>query len=276
MSIKNVLVTYNGTESSNAALQAAVLVQKKYGAHLTGILTQCYQTPAAKNAQSWMPKAVFTTIAQLESEERERIRQNFLTATNSIDDDMRHWVAKRGDPSSTVADYSSLFDLTIIGRRDVLNNPDHLDLHPDKIALQSGKPVLVIPKDHQVDNLNDHAIIAWDGRRAACRALSDAMNILETKKIVTILRINTGSSENNLTDISIEEILLRHGIRTKSVTLDTKGASVEKVMLNYLNSIDPTLLIMGAYEHSKFKRRSISPLSSSIIGNTKMTVFMSY
>jgi len=64
----------------------------------------------------------------------------------------------------------------------VLNNPDHLDLDPNRIALDSGRPVLVASKDQALESFNDQAIIAWDGRRTTARALSDAMNILETKK----------------------------------------------------------------------------------------------
>jgi nucleotide-binding universal stress UspA family protein len=278
MSIKNILVTYNGTASSDAAAQAAILIQKKYAAHVTGILTQCFETPAGKNGQSWMPKAIFTAIAQAEKEEREKLKAQFYKITAPvIPADKLHWIAERGDPDSAVADYSSLFDLTVIGRRDVLNNPDHLDLHPDKIALRSGRPVLVIPKDHSIENLNDHAIIAWDGRRAAARALSDAMNILETKKLVTILSVETSKSRHQLSGINIEQVLERHGIKTQSVILKaSKTDSVEKLLIDYLNSVPATLLVMGAYEQSKFRKRSTHSLSNRIMQKTNMTVFMSY
>lgn len=278
MSIKNILVTYNGTESSDAAARAALLMQKKYDAHVTGILTQCYQTPAGKNAQSWMPKAIFTAIMTAEKEERNKLEQQFMQLMEGeIGADKLHWIAQRGDPDATVSDYSSLFDLTVIGRRDVLNNPQHLDLHPDKIALSSGRPVLVIPKDHKVENFNDHAIVAWDGRRSAARALSDAMNILETKKLVTILSVETDKNRHQLTGISLEEVLQRHGIQTETVTLQAKKHDVvETLLVDYLNSVKPTLLVMGAYEHSKFRKQASTPLSNSIMKNTKMTVFMSY
>ncbi|MGB1239416.1 MAG: hypothetical protein ACPG4U_14450 [Pseudomonadales bacterium] len=278
MSIKNILVTCNGTDSSVAALRAAVLMQQKYDAHLTGILTQCKLTPAGKNAQSWMPKAIFSAIAEFEKDERDKLEQQFYSITgDSIAAEKLHWIAERGDPDSAVADYSSLFDITVIGRRDALNNPDHLDLHPDRIALSSGRPVLVVPKDHAVENFNDRAIIAWDGRRAAARALSDAMNILETKKLVTILTVETGNNSHQLTGIKLEDILARHGIASETVTLQVRQpSSVGELIVDYLNSVEPTLLVMGAYEHSKFRRRNTRSLSQSIFSETKMTVFMSY
>ena len=39
MAIKNILVAYNGTESSDCAVRLGLLMANKYDAHLTGVLT---------------------------------------------------------------------------------------------------------------------------------------------------------------------------------------------------------------------------------------------
>jgi len=277
MSIKNILVTYNGTESSDAAAETAILMQKKYDAHITGILAQHLKTPASKNMLPWMPDAIFQAISEAETEERKKIEMRFTaTMQDKISAEYWHWISERGDPNTTVANYSRLFDITVMGRRDVINNPDHLDLQPDRIALLSGRPVLIIPKDNGIENFNDHAIVAWDGGRAASRALVDAMNILETKRLVTILSIDNGRLVKPLAGISVEEALNRHGVMTEVVNLKvTRERNTETVITEYLNSISPTLMVMGAHEHSKFSSRSGGGLSSCIMKKTKMTVFLS-
>lgn len=278
MSIKNILVAYNGTESSDAAAETAVLMQKKYNAHVTGILTQHYKTPASRNVLPWMPEAIFQAISEVELEEREKIEDRFFDTTRKkIPNDHLHWIAERGDPNSTMANYSRLFDITVMGRRDVINNQEHIDFQPDRIALLSGRPILIIPKDNVRENFNDHAIVAWDGGRAASRALIDAMNILETKRLVTILTVDNGRLANPLAGLTIEDTLSRHGVETETVRLQvSRKKGTEGVILDYLNSVAPTLLVMGAHEHSKFSSQNSFGLSSGILNETKMTVFMSY
>ena len=49
--------------------------------------------------------------------------------------------------------------------------------------------MLIVPRDGAPEALGDRAFVAWDGRRSAARALADAMQILETKSLVTILTV---------------------------------------------------------------------------------------
>ncbi len=276
MAIKNLLVAYNGSESSDAALDAALFMRDKYDAHLTGLLAH---NPSAKNqaASSWIPEDVRATIkaaqAQAVKEIEARFRQR--TASHAAQDKI-HWISKRGDGDATVARYARLYDLTIVGRHDAVLSVDQPELHPDTIAMVSGRPVLLIPREFDMETLNEHAVLAWDGKRAAARALADTMQILETKSLVTIVTVGDGEAEYSLPEISVETALQRHGIKTESVNLERNGKSVGHRLLKFLEQTQPRLLVMGAYEHSKFRQSIIGGVTNAVLKKAKGPVIISH
>ncbi len=236
MAIKNLLIAYNGTPSSDAALDFALHMRDKYDAHLTGLLAH---TAGAVNQASvaWIPEDVQKMVAEAQLQNAKDIEAKFKqrVASSSAKDKI-HWVTKRGDGDATLARCARLYDLTIIGRYDAVLGEDQPELHPDMIAMVSGRPVLLVPREFDISTFNEHAVFAWDGKRAATRALSDAMQILETKSLVTIVTVSDGEADSCMPDINIETALQRHGVKTERVLLERKGKSVGKRLLKFLET----------------------------------------
>ena len=276
MAIKNLLIAYNGTESSNAALDFALHMRDKYDAHLTGILAQF---PAAINkaATAWIPKNVQEMVGEAQSQAARDIEAQFhqRIAANSGKDKI-HWISKRGDGDDTLARYARLYDFTIIGRFDAVLGEDLTELHPDMIAMVSGRPVMLIPRGFDMSTFNEHAVLAWDGKRASTRALADAIQVLETKSLVTVLTVNDGQAEVALPEIDVETTLQRHGINTERVIIERKGKSIGKRILKYLDKAEPKLLVMGAYEHSKFRQSIIGGVTSSVLKKARIPIIISH
>ena len=57
MPIKNLLIAYGGSDSSNAALDFALFMRDKYDAHLTGLFAHNF-APVNQNVSSWIPEDV--------------------------------------------------------------------------------------------------------------------------------------------------------------------------------------------------------------------------
>ena len=212
MSVKNLLVPYNGSESSNAALRLAALMHKKHGAHVTGLLA--HQSAQARlEEETWIPADLKTTLRKVEASEHERIKSTFFEfASPAIQDARLHWIERFGNADQTVADYAVMYDLTIAGRRDVLTGHERYELHPDRIAIRSGRPVVIVPRHYSEARIHEHAVLAWDGNRAAANALWAAMAILETKQRVTVLTVTSRKTGKPLPGIDVETALARHGI----------------------------------------------------------------
>jgi nucleotide-binding universal stress UspA family protein len=275
MAIKNLLIAYSGSDSSDAALDAALFMRDKYEAHLTGLLAHKF-APVNPNVNSWIPEDVRESIEKAQAKATKKIAARFKqrTASSSAPDKI-HWISQPGDGNATVARYARLFDLTIVGRYDAIHGEDD-ELHPDIVAMVSGRPVLLVPREFDMSTFNEHAVLAWDGKRAASRALADAMQILKTKSLVTIVTVNDGQSEASLPEINVEMALQRHGVKTEQVNLERNGKSVSYRILEYLEQAQPRLLVMGAYEHSKFRQSLVGGVTSSVLRKAKVPILISH
>ncbi len=276
MAIKNLLVAYNGTESSNAALDAALHMRKVYGAHLTGLLARDVENNH-QAANAWIPKDIQDMVRDAQKKESEVVHQEFIKQTESAGAaDKIHWISKLGHPDATVAKYARMFDLTVVGRYDAVLDGDDTALHPDKITMISGRPVLLVPRDYDMSSFNEHAVVAWDGKRASARALADAMQILEDESRVTVISVADGSAETNLPQMDIETALVRHDVKTEAVTIKKNGRSIGKSILEYLDEAQPKLLVMGAYEHSKFRQSIVGGVTNKVLKKAKIPILISH
>lgn len=276
MTIKNLLIAYNGSDSSDAALEFALLLRDKYDAHLTGLLAHYFE-PINQNISSWIPEDVRENIKKAQVDATKDIEARFKQriASSSAPDKI-HMISRRGDGDATVAKYARLYDLTILGRYDAVHGEDQPELHPDRIAMISGRPVMLVPREFDKSNFDDHAVLAWDGKRASSRALADALQILKTNSRVTIVTVNDGQSEVSLPGIDVETALQRHGVNTEKVNLERKGKSVSYRILEFLEQAQPKLLVMGAYEHSKFRQSIVGGVTSSVLKKAKVPIIISH
>ena len=276
MSIKNLLVAFNGSQSSVAALNVALLMHQKYGAHVTGLLAH-KSDKIQLSEQPWMPENLRKTISQLEDQADTSIRKQFMgLCDDRVQPGKIHWISRKGHADTTVAQYARMFDLVIVGRYDTVLGTSDLNLHPDRIAVRSGRPILVIPKDFQPQRINEHAVIAWDGQRAVARAVFEAMQILETKSLIDVISIEDGRIAKPLDEIGVKTMLERHVDNVSHHKLAVNGSTVGKVMVDFCNKVDAGLLVMGAYEHSKFAHDMFGGVTTDVIRDTRVPVLMSH
>lgn len=275
VSIKNILVAYNGSASSEAAMRLATLMYKKYNAHVTGLLA--HQSAQAKLQQeTWIPKDLKEMLGKVEASEHSKIKDAFLKlARDTIAEDRLHWIETYGSSDQTISDYSLLYDITVAGRRDVLVGHERYEYHPDRIASRSGRPVIVVPREYDVLQIHEHAVIAWDGNRAATHALWASMGILETKQRVTVLKIDTGQTKSPLPGIDVLTALARHGVSAELKILPAINGSTSKPILDYCDAEDAGLLVMGAFQTNSLREKLFGSTSKSLLEKSKIPILIS-
>ncbi|MDF9301962.1 universal stress protein [Tritonibacter mobilis] len=272
MAIKNLLVAFNGNEASESALHVAARMQKKYGAHVTGLLAHEGRRDRFA-ARSWVPDNVRGILQKSIAAEEAEVEARFRKIVADAPQDRVHWISLAGKPDGTVAQYACMYDLTIVGTP-LANDRSEDALHPERIALKSGRPVLIVPSTVDPDSMNRPTVLAWDGQRAAARAMNDAMLILETKQQVDVLSI--GDIRPSLQGIDVIEALERHGITCQRVRRDGSVHRAGRDILTYCKEIDAGLLVMGAFEHSVFREELLGGTTSTVLRHMTLPVLMSH
>ena len=272
MSIYNILVAFNGTHSAIAALKyAASLARDK--AHVTAILA--HSTHEVVNSQgAWVPDAARKIIAQANKEIFDAVEARFKDIQNGLNlGDRLTFQRVPGRVDTVLAESARCYDLLIVGQDNSDRVDEHVMIHPDRIALMSGRPVLIVPRDYDAQAKHAHAAIAWDGGRAAARALSDSLGLLEDKGRVTIVTIGDTPTPRPVSELL--DHLSRHGVTaTHSAIKAVPG--VARALIAYCREQDPCLLVMGAYEHSKFREDLFGGVTARVLKEVPIPVLLSH
>lgn len=279
MTARNILVAFNDSLSSEMALKAALIFQNKYQTHVTG-LSACGLTRLSRQVQGWLPDGVHNALRQAEMQLHTDVAEKWssLVKDNGLPD-KTHWLQLPGDVDTNVIEQGRYFDLIFVGQYDVGTSDRQTILHPDRIALQSGKPVLHIPAGFDPGPVNDHLILAWDGKRAAARALSDALNLLGDTQRISILTV---AEDENEPRASVDQLMLhmqRHGVKAQHLPVVVKRRghrSIAEAIMKACMEHRPDVLIMGAYEHSKFREDTFGGVTETILKEATFPVWMSH
>ncbi|WP_270727524.1 universal stress protein [Shimia sp. Alg240-R146] len=273
MSLKNILVAFNGSEGSVSALKYAAALADET-THVT-VLVAHSDHDIVTSSGMWVPSSARAIIEQANIDFVGEIEARFDALRGELNLGNRlHYRREAGRVDSIISETARAFDLVVIGQdlpTEEVN--EHIFVHPDRIALVSGRPVLIVPQGHDAKATHSHAVLAWDGGRAAARALSDALGLLEDQGHVTVLSVGDTDAPRPSKDLM--DHLARHGISaTRQKIPATPGPA--RALLAYCREKDPCLLVMGAYEHSKFREDFLGGMTARVFKRTPIPVLLSH
>lgn len=278
MAIKDLLVAYDGNDAAKRAAQMAVRMAVKYDASITGI--HIYQSETYEShIRRWIPQDVLDRMGEARLEAEKNIGEGFraeLAAAGfkgKVD-----WVAERGRVNVLLPRYSRYFDLLLIGQFTSTFENELKSVQPEELVTRAGKPIIVVPKDRDVRPFIGRAAVAWDGSRSASRALTDAMQILETKDQLDVLVVDSdGSEPTGMPDgFDVVTHLKRHGIDAKKVPLKARKDQVANVILDYCEKTQPDVLVMGAYGRGKFGGMLFGGVTRHLLLKMNVPVLLSH
>ncbi|MFO7853898.1 MAG: universal stress protein [Paracoccaceae bacterium] len=278
MTVKNILVSYNALPGADAALGVAMLMARKYGAHLTGLLS--WGPSRISGALGpWMTPELMRSIREQETERRAEIAGAWREATRALEKEHPgkvHWMDLGGDADESLMEAARVYDIVVMGADESDDDTAHLTPHPDVVALRAGRPVLIVPTGYRTDRLVERAVLAWDGGRTAARAMADAMDLLETKSHVTVFSAGPDDETRRREGLDVVAHLARHGVHTdwRHVTRPPRG--VAEAILDTVRDTGAGLLVMGAYEHRKLAEDLIGGVTRTILERAETPVLMSH
>lgn len=271
MPVMNLLVAFNGSDGSVAALRYAAALAERFGAHVTAMLAHSGHEVIDKRSR-WIPKEAralldaANTVVLREIEERFEAERKALGLANAL-----QLTEVTGRVDTVLSEAARHYDMLIVGTRSVTDD-EHVTLHPDRIALLSGRPVIVVPAGYVAGAAHSHAALAWDGGRAAARALSDSLRLLEGDGRVSVLTVGP---RNPWPVGDLMQHLSRHGVEATHHNWPTTHPVAETI-LAWCNKHSPSLLVLGAYEHSKFREDFLGGVTNDILSRTTIPVLLSH
>ncbi len=145
----------------------------------------------------------------------------------------------------------------------------------ERVVVQAGRPVLLMPAGKATALKLDEVAIAWDGGREAARAVFDALPFLRAAKKVSIFGVDE-AKRGVEPEADIAAALSRHGVKAEIVHVTSDGMNTGETLFRACNDQGAGLLVMGAYGHSRLSEFVFGGATRHVLRNLKMPVLMSH
>lgn len=281
MTYKTILVHVPDNVHVEGQIRLAAELAKKFEAHLTGVATtgvseQYYIVDTTCGVA--MDMSVF--IDKL----HERVQQNlekFTTLVQKIGLNSFESREMEGDAAACVCLQARYSDLVVIGQNDPnLRSPFSRSDFPEYVFTHSCRPVLLVPYAGTFENIGQRILIAWDAGMEATRAVSAALPMLKTAKIVQIAvfgRENDPGKHGEQPGADIALYLARHGVKVEvSQQTVPDGMDVGNALLSHASDFGADLIVMGAYGHSRFREFALGGVTRTILSSMTVPVLVSH
>ena len=197
-------------------------------------------------------------------EETDHLRAIFEEVTNNqrLSGEFRVITAQHHSAQDIVVARARAADLVVASQADSDWRLSSLLDCSEQLAIECGRPVMIIPNAGKSRALPRKAIIAWNQSREATRAMYEAVPLLKGARTIELLTLDVPRIGEALTD-QAEEIVLpasavaqslaEHGIHLTITTLKATAASVGDQICARANEEQADLVVMGAYGHSRLR-----------------------
>lgn len=253
--MKDILVQLDGGDVSPRRLETAIELARRFGARLTGLFAQKETDAAALVARR--PGARLAEAAAAS-------RQHFEAAIAAAGVTGRWLALAHGDPgfvTTEMAFCARYFDLAVIGQGAGERSGDYPQIPDDMVEraiLESGRPVLIIPRSGKIEPIGARVAVAWNASREASRALHDALPLMVGAQEVTLLSVPRGPAPmpGDLPEMDVIGHLAGHGVLARFERIRAEDIGVMDLLLSRAFDLGADLLVMGAPAGSSFGRSS--------------------
>ena len=278
MAIRDILLTLTSYPDPTpvAVIDRAVSLASLLGAHIAAVSCEVHvQVPGSFLAGAGNVGAIVASEAHKSRKNAQDLLATFESTAQKSG--VAHELVLDRCLSSEVpgvlVEYARLRDLAIVPV------PESYDQwYAESIIFGSGRPTVVLPEASASREFElNRVLIGWDFSRAAARAISDAIPIMEKAREVCILTVtNEKTISSRRSSSELAKNLSKHGIDVVVEEADAAGRAIGRVFAEQVASRRADLLVMGAYGHSRFREFVLGGATRSILTNPPIPVLLSH
>lgn len=280
MAYRTILVYFGNERHAKQTLHLAVAMARRCDAHLVGL----YVIPEVRLEGAVAIQIPATVLEALKDQDRQagaRIKALFdeEVAGGSFVAEWRCVEADGPDRVASVLENARMADLVVLSQADKELDGREYREFPDRLIMESGRPVLVAPLAGDFPNAGDVVMVAWDGGRESARATFDALPLLAAARQVfvhTVARAEHGGKQVLLPGAELSTSLARHGVTVEAGHSVNAGVSVGDELLARASDRGCTLMVMGGYGHSRLSEVVLGGTTRYMLDHMTMPVLLSH
>ncbi len=286
MAIRKLLLPLTGTAAGEAAMTTALMIARRWNAHVTALHVRVDSRDVAPLAGEGLSGAMIEEMmSATEKESSDRAHavrsmfERFVSSQNiavaearfGLDHATASFAAVTGREEDIVAQQARLADLTVVPHPDAGEDVSSSDaLHA--VLFDSGRPVLVAPQVTPT-SIGSRVCLAWNGTAESASSVLAAMPWMQHADGVRILSAE-GYQRRGPGAPDLASYLSLHGVNADIVMFRSVGGSVGGGLLAAAKDFGCDLLSMGAYSHSRLRQLILGGVTRHVLENATLPVMM--
>jgi nucleotide-binding universal stress UspA family protein len=274
---KTITAQLSNPGRADVLLSVSGRLAERFGAHLIAIDA----TPSFTFAAPMVTPVDVEAIVNAERERSHQLRAAFdAMATNRAF--VAEWRELRPDDSDlvrAVLEHARASDLIVAGQSDPDWELSGIFDNPERLVMESGRPVLVVPYAGSFGEIGKRITIAWSGTREGARAVFDALPLLKQAEAVTLLCVVARAADAEPGEILGTEIaatLARHDVKITVQKSIAEEIAVADDILARVADAGSDLLIMGAYGYSRLREMVFGGVTHHIFRHMTVPTLMAH
>ena len=283
MAFKTILVNLNHEERVTAVVAAATHIARMTEAHVIGLYVM---PPLFMPSDVVLPMGADFYEQQIVAHKAQalRIKANFEHLTQG-EPFVAEWLAYGEVRSAyeSIADgvvaQSRAAELVVVSQAGDGAAPPMLSDVAERVALESGRPMLVVPNQWDGRRFGATISVAWTNSREAARATFDALPLMLHAKKVRLVTVGGDRDNETVPTIPAADVaatLARHGINVETTTIGDGGRHAGMTVLEHCATDGTDLLVMGAYGHSRMRELILGGVTRHVLKHATLPVLMSH
>ena len=292
MSFKHILVPAFGYDADRTALDAALILAKTGGAHISvrhtkvdpmesvplmvdvGVAATELIEAVERHAETRGKAAAATFEAwrgerDLKVDDQPSLRTGITTAFKT----------EEGAEDELIIKYGRLTDIVVMGRPSGEEAGDQVLSRMEDALFGAGQPVLLVPNglgQPALDKLvTGPALISWNGSIEATRAVSQALDLLRGITDVRVLSVKEGKKDRHPAS-DLVRYLAWEGVTAAVIEpSQTTGSAAEQILVT-AKTIAAGFVLMGGYSHGRLRQLMLGGVTSHMMDHADLPVLMAH
>jgi len=287
MSMKTILVSLEDCEATESMLETAWLAAEQFGCYVEGLYIKRALSGVVVADIGGYAVATADLIESFEEEDRQRgqrVRAGFEDfargkgvalggAATGKSGASANWFDDNAAGDAAAGMHARLFDLTVVGRPvSGLSAPAMSTL--ETILFESGRPILIAPPVAP-STLGGTIVISWNGSTETARTIAHAGPFLGLAKKVVVLAVE-GVMVPGPTATEVARYLRHAGVAAEAREIAAGSRGGGEAILAEAAELGASLLIKGAYTHSRLRQMIFGGATSHILAAAELPVLMAH
>jgi nucleotide-binding universal stress UspA family protein len=245
MALANIVVHLDSGSRTAERVALAVEIARRCGARLTGLFAEVAAAHRVGLVATWPSEEHLAAAAAA--------RAAFEAATTALGAGAVFVDVNRGSEQEILAratDIARAFDLVVLGQSEE-GSRTPADL-PEQIVLESGRPVLMVPRAGSYADVGHRPIFAWHRSRGAARAMHDALPLVAPGADALVVEAGPPGGPNDEFAELVIGSLAAHGISARFQAVVVDEVKLMDTLLNQAADHSADLMAIGAFDGNGF------------------------